>query len=104
MINYILQVILFQVLFLAIYDFFLSKETFFTKNRWYLVSTPMLSFLIPFIKIPSFQRAVPQELVILLPEIVLNPDMVIQQTIQQNNFKESINYINILFWVGVVLF
>jgi bla regulator protein BlaR1 len=104
MINYILQVILFQVLFLAIYDFFLSKETFFIKNRWYLVSTPMLSFLIPFIKIPSFQRAVPQELVILLPEIVLNPDMVIQQTIQQNNFKESINYINILFWVGVVLF
>ena len=104
MINYILQVILFQVLFLAIYDFFLSKETFFTKNRWYLLSTPMLSFLIPFIKIPSFQRAVPQELVILLPEIVLNPDMVIQQTIQQNNFKESINYINILFWVGVVLF
>lgn len=51
MINYILQVILFQVLFLAIYDFFLSKETFFTKNRWYLISSPVLSFILPFIKI-----------------------------------------------------
>lgn len=103
MINYILQVILFQVLFLAVYDFFLSKETFFTKNRWYLLSTPVLSFLIPLIKIPTFQKVVPDEFVIQLPEIVLNPDKVIQQTITASNFTESINYINILFWVGVIL-
>ena len=79
MINYILQVILFQVLFLAVYDFFLSKETFFTKNRWYLLSTPVLSFLIPFIKIPTFQKAVPQEYIVYLPEIVLSPEKVIQE-------------------------
>ena len=78
MMNYIIQVILFQVLFLAIYDFFLSKETFFTKNRWYLISTPILSFLLPFIKIPTFQKAVPQEFIIYLPEIFLSPEKVIQ--------------------------
>ena len=104
MINYILQVILFQVLFLAIYDFFLSKETFFTKNRWYLLSTPMLSFLIPFIKIPSFQKAVPQEFMVHLPEIFLSPEKVIQKVIENNAFYESINYVAILFWFGVVLF
>ncbi|APZ45163.1 BlaR1 peptidase M56 [Polaribacter reichenbachii] len=103
MINYILQVILFQVLFLAIYDFFLSKETFFTKNRWYLLSTPILSFLIPLIKIPTFRKAVPQEFFIQLPEIVLNPDKVIKESITTDNFTESINYINILFWIGVTL-
>ena len=104
MINYILQVILFQVLFLAIYDFFLSKETFFTKNRWYLLSTPMLSFLIPFIKIPSFQKAVPQEFMVHLPEIFLSPEKVIQKVIENNAFYESVNYVAILFWLGVVLF
>ncbi|WP_397445374.1 M56 family metallopeptidase [Polaribacter sp. R77954] len=104
MINYILQVILFQVFFLAIYDFFLSKETFFTKNRWYLLSTPMLSFVLPLIKIPTLQKAVSQEFVIQLPEIVLNPDKVIQQTIQTTNIEKSINYVNILFWVGVAFF
>ena len=104
MINYILQVILFQVLFLAIYDFFLSKETFFTKNRWYLLSTPMLSFLIPFIKIPSFQKAVPQEFMVYLPEIFLSPEKVIQKVIENNAFYESVNYVAILFWLGVVLF
>lgn len=104
MINYILQVILFQVLFLAVYDFFLSKETFFTKNRWYLLSTPVLSFVLPLIKIPTFQKVVPQEFVIQLPEIVLNPDKVIQQTIQESYIEQSINYISILFWLGMGLF
>ena len=100
MINYILQVTLFQVLFLAIYDFFLSRETFFTKNRWYLLSTPVLSFVLPLIKIPTFQKAVPQEFFIQLPEIVLNPDKVIKESVTTDNFTESINYINILFWIG----
>ena len=100
MINYILQVVLFQILFLSIYDFFLSKETFFTKNRWYLLSTPMLSFLIPLIKIPTFQKAVPQEFIVYLPEIVLSPEKVIQET----SFYQSINYIDVLFWLGVCIF
>ncbi|MCL7753640.1 M56 family metallopeptidase [Polaribacter sp. Z022] len=100
MINYILQVILFQVLFLAIYDFFFSKETFFTKNRWYLMATPLLSFLIPFIKIPTFQKAIPQELIIQLPEIVLSPEKVIQET----EIYQSVSYISILFWIGVIAF
>ncbi|WP_159950420.1 M56 family metallopeptidase [Polaribacter septentrionalilitoris] len=100
MINYILQVILFQVLFLAIYDFFLSKETFFTKNRWYLLSTPILSFLIPLIKIPTFQKAVPQEFIIYLPEIILSPEKVIQET----KFYQSINYIDVVFISGIIVF
>lgn len=100
MINYISQVILFQVLFLAIYDFFLSKETFFTKNRWYLISTPILSFILPFIKIPTLQRAVSEEFIIHLPEIVLSPDKVIQET----SFYQSINYTVVLFWLGVSFF
>lgn len=104
MINYILQVILFQVLFLAIYDLFFSKETFFTKNRWYLLVTPILSFLIPLIKIPTFQKAVSEEFMVYLPEIFLSPEKVIQQTFETSIFTESINYITILFWVGVVLF
>ncbi|WP_026776819.1 M56 family metallopeptidase [Polaribacter sp. Hel_I_88] len=104
MINYILQVVLFQVLFLAIYDFFISKETFFTKNRWYLVSTPILSFLIPLIKIPTFQKAVSQEYIVYLPEIVLSPEKVIKRTFETTTFYESINYFNIIFWIGVVVF
>ncbi|WP_298780111.1 M56 family metallopeptidase [uncultured Polaribacter sp.] len=104
MINYILQVILFQVLFLAVYDLFLSRETFFTKNRLYLISTPIFSFLIPFIKIPTFQKAVSQEYIVYLPEIFLSPEKVIKQAIETNNFNPSVNYIGILFGVGFFIF
>ncbi len=104
MINYIFQVIVFQILFLVVYDFFLSKETFFTKNRWYLLSTPVLSFLIPFIKIPTFQKAVPQEYIVYLPEFVLSPQKVIKNVINETSFYQSINSISILFWIGVTFF
>lgn len=100
MINYILQVVLFQLVFLAIYDVFLSKETFFNKNRGYLLSTPVVSFLLPFIKIPSFQEAVPPEMVIYLPELLLSPEKVLETT----HWYASFDYIDLFFGIGVIVF
>ncbi len=103
MITYIIQVILFQAIFLAVYDFFLSKETFFSKNRWYLLSTALASFVIPFIKIPTFQKVASEEFSILLPEIVLSPQSVIEQTTVYRTVSESTNYISIIFFSGIAL-
>lgn len=100
MINYIIQVILFQVLFVAVYDFFLSKETFFTKNRWYLLGTALLSFVLPLFKISTVQKAVPQEYYILLPEVVLSP----QKVIEKAAWYQSINYFDVLFFIGCAVF
>jgi beta-lactamase regulating signal transducer with metallopeptidase domain len=86
-----------------VYDLFLSKETFFTKNRWYLLSTPALSFLLPLIKIPTFQKAVSQEYIVQLPGIFLSPETVIQSAFDEAVFYESVSYMNILFWVGVAI-
>lgn len=102
MITYIIQVVLFQVLFLAVYDFFLSKETFHNYNRWYLLGAPIGSFVLPLIKIPTFQKAVPGDLMLYLPEILLSPQKVIEQTTYYT--ETSINYMSLLFWCGVVLF
>ncbi|XRE42652.1 Regulatory sensor-transducer, BlaR1/MecR1 family / TonB-dependent receptor [Tenacibaculum discolor] len=100
MINYIIQVVLFQVLFVAVYDFFLSKETFFIKNRWYLLSTALLSFMLPLFKISTVQKAVPQEYYTLLPEVVLSP----QKVIEKAAWYQSFNYLDVLFWIGCLLF
>lgn len=100
MINYIIQVILFQALFVAVYDFFLSKETFFTKNRWYLLSTSIISFLLPLFKISTIQNAVPQEYTILLPEVVLSP----QSIIEKSTWYQSVNYLDVLFVIGSIFF
>jgi len=101
MINYIIQVLFFQILFLVVYDLFLSKETFFQKNRFYLLATPLLSFLLPLIKIPTFQKAlITNGDMIFLPEIMLSPQKVIEQTA----WYKSINYFELVFWIGVVVF
>ncbi len=100
MLTYIIQVILFQVLFLAVYDFFLSKETFFTKNRFYLLATAVLSFVLPLLKIPTLQKTIPEEYTILLPEIILSPQAIIEKT----SWYQSINYMDVLFGIGSLLF
>lgn len=100
MINYIIQVMLFQLLFLIVYDFVLSKETFFTKNRWYLLMSAIMSFCIPFIQIPSFQKVVSNGVRILLPEIVLSPQNMIEKTEIYQNFNGGL----IIFWLGFLFF
>jgi beta-lactamase regulating signal transducer with metallopeptidase domain len=100
MMNYCIQVMLFQALFLCLYHLFLQKETFFTKNRLYLLFTAIVSFLIPLVRIPSLQKSVSDNISILLPQIVLSP----QTVITQSSLEESVAYGSIIFWTGVVVF
>jgi len=65
-----------------------------------LLSTPIVSFLLPLVQIPSFQKAIPQEYVTYLPEIILSPERVIQEA----SWYQSVNYLDVFFLVGVVLF
>ncbi|MBC9798439.1 M56 family metallopeptidase [Sinomicrobium weinanense] len=73
MIHYLLQTAAFQLFFLIVYDLFLKKETFFNWNRLYLWITPVLSCIIPLIKIERLGKAVPQEYIVALPEIIVGP-------------------------------
>jgi TonB family protein len=47
MITYLIQVSFCWVFFYLIYHLFLRKETFFSINRWYLMTTVVLSLFIP---------------------------------------------------------
>jgi bla regulator protein blaR1 len=73
MLQYILECISFQLIFLIIYDFFLKKETFFQWNRLYLLSTHVLSLTLPWIKIEAFKTEVPTEYFV-YPEFLWNMD------------------------------
>ncbi|MDC8002856.1 M56 family metallopeptidase [Aureisphaera galaxeae] len=71
MTHYILQVIVCQLLFLAVYDLFLKKETFFNLNRAYLLFTPLLSIVIPLAEISIIRESVPEVYHFQLPEIII---------------------------------
>ncbi len=101
MINYIIQLLLFQTLFLAVYDLFLQNETFFKWNRIYLLVTPMLSFIIPLLRFESLQKTVPQSYMVYLPEVVINPQVLIEKS---TSFETGFNILPIIFYLGIVLF
>ncbi|QED38792.1 blaR1 peptidase M56 [Antarcticibacterium arcticum] len=76
MIAYILNVVLFQLLFLLVYEVMLKKETFFSYNRWYLLATSVISLLLPLVKIEAFAFFIPAEALpgistIWLPEVLI---------------------------------
>ena len=71
MIHYILQILVFQLLFLVAYDLFLKKELHFNWNRIYLIVTPILSFILPLIKIEFIRNNIPEEYIIQLPAVML---------------------------------
>ena len=77
MVRYILEVIVFQSVFMLVYELWLRKETFFNVNRAYLLGTVLLAFALPFMVFETFQNPIPlRENIQVLPELVIG----IQQT------------------------
>jgi hypothetical protein len=108
--SYIIQVILFQLAFLLVYEFLLKKETFFNHNRAYLLLTPVLAFLLPIINIEMLSGFVPQESVssisrFWLPEVYIGDAT---QNIQQlpalvlSEKSNSFNWIAIIYAIGTI--
>ena len=108
--HYIIQVILFQLAFFVIYEVLLEKETFFKLNRAYLIATPILSFLIPFIKIGSLQQSAParvmqefsDQTMILMPEIMIGGTSNVAYT-NPVQADPSFNWLSWLYLAGVVI-
>ncbi|MFK5890369.1 MAG: M56 family metallopeptidase [Flavobacteriaceae bacterium] len=99
MVNYIIQVVLFQFLFIVIYDVFLRKETFFNANRAYLLLTPIVSFALPFIKITAFTKVTSLNFVEHLPAIILNPQESLK-TVVTTSFSM---YLMLVFLLGSLI-
>ncbi len=61
MIQYGLECIAFQLVFLLVYDLFLKRETFFQWNRVYLIGTYSIALILPWIKLEALRTSLPQE-------------------------------------------
>ena len=101
MIDYIIQALLFQTLFLAVYDLLLKRETFFQWNRAYLILTSILAYIIPLVKFESVQKIVPQEYIVMLPEVVLSPTKVAKQYLDWSSVLFVV--LQYLFWLGIIV-
>jgi len=105
----ILQILVFQLCFLVVYELLLRKETFFNWNRAYLLITSVVSLIVPFIKLKSFATVIPSEFMISLPAIVLGELKPIQHNLIESSditmlASESSFSIAFFWYVGVAFF
>lgn len=93
MLQYILECIAFQLVFLIIYDVFLKRETFFQWNRLYLIGTYIVSMVLPWIKIEAMKTTVPESFQA-YPEFLwnMNNGMIVTNTEQETAFNISLEY------------
>ncbi len=85
MLHYIIQTIGFQLFFLVVFDLLLKKETFFNWNRTYLLTTSVLSLVLPFIKIERFKDVISKEYIINLPEVFIGQEPTITDGFSEQN-------------------
>ncbi|MBL7473877.1 M56 family metallopeptidase [Robertkochia sediminum] len=98
MIRYLIIMLSCQLLFLLVYDLFLKKETFFNWNRVYLLVTPLLSLVIPFIRLDALTTTAPEILSAAAPAIFLEPQAV---SAVQVVAQESGNNLNTWEWLAI---
>ncbi|HKJ48968.1 MAG TPA: M56 family metallopeptidase, partial [Christiangramia sp.] len=109
--QYIIEVIFFQLAFLLIYEIWLQKETFFNLNRAYLLTTPILSLFIPFIKIGILRETAPavaiqnftNSSIITLPEVFIGQRQLATETTSAASSPESFNWLVITYLIGILI-
>ena len=94
----IIQIILFQGLFLFIYDLWLRKETFHTINRIYLLGTSLLAVILPFISFNLTSESAVGSQIIALSEVVINPQSIQLPEVMLSSNEQSLEY-SYLFWM-----
>ncbi|HIB36992.1 M56 family metallopeptidase [Mesonia sp.] len=100
MVTYIIQLSVFLLLFWGVYELFLKKETFFTYNRLYLLLTPIISALLPFLSFNVLESyAVEAQQLVQLPAVFIG-DPVVQEIPDQTvtNPTNSISFYEKYAW------
>ena len=100
MLNYVFQVILFQAAFYMVYEVFLKKETFFQWNRFYLIITSILAYIIPLIRIEGLTNRFVSEYAYSLPEMIIAPGGYLEERFNWSAL--FLNSVNWMIYTGVI--
>ena len=109
MLQYLIYVVLFQSMFLVVYDIFHKKDTFFSLGRFYLLLTSFLSFILPLIKIHKINESIPEEYLVQLPEVFIGEKSAkittaIQAIDYNSSIWDNINWWMVIYITGIIFF
>ncbi len=99
MIQYVLEGLGFQLIFLMFYDFLLKRETFFQWNRFYLLGTFLISLILPLVHIEAFQTLLPLSGNSIVASWTLDPVILTEST--QRSSANPIPWLNVIAISGM---
>ncbi len=102
MLHYIIQVLIFQTLFLAVYDLFLKKETFFQWNRVYLIASSVFAYGIPLIKTDKAPVFFQNNLTA-LPQVFLNPELLFLSEVNLSSKNSNWFTLEHFYYLGIAI-
>lgn len=102
MIQYGLECIAFQLVFLLMYDLFLKRETFFQWNRVYLIGTYAVSLILPWIKLEALRTTLPSQYAV-RPNFMLRLDEVILVQNAEEALLFNFSWQEGLFLTGMII-
>lgn len=108
MFHYLLQVLIFQLLFLVIYDVLHKKDTFFNWNRLYLLAVPFLSLILPFIEIDFLNSSSAETYVLNIERTIIASTKTIIPNINQTEAiskisTQSVNWWIVIYFIGIIV-
>ena len=98
---YLIQSALCLAALYLIYWFFLRKDTFFTANRFYLIGSIILSFILPMFKVPVFYEDPQLTYVVVLEAVTVTAQKVETGFFNHINFYQSAF---IVYFTGAAIF
>jgi len=103
MIQYVLELLVFQLAFLLVYDLFLKKETFFQWNRAYLLVTFLLSLVLPWIKLETLKTTVTSTYAIALQSFFQLEGVTLEPLTETTSFWSLLTWYEWVFIFGVLV-
>ena len=100
---YLLQVTLCWAVFYLLYALWLSRETFFRVNRWYLLGTLVLGMVIPLVEWQQFFITENHPIVVPLDNFYYNVQA-IEYQIQRQPETTWLDVVWLIYQVGLLLF
>src|SRR5690625_7372939 len=80
----LIQIVFYQMLFLALYEVLLKRDTHYNLQRFYLLLLPVVALFLPFIVVPSLSETVLESSGISLPSFILGASAITSNNLTTN--------------------
>lgn len=96
----LIQIVFYQILFLALYEVLLKRDTHYTLQRFYLLLFPVLAIFLPYAIVPSLSDGISETYQLSLSTVLLNESITKSETVTKGS---EYSILLIIWGIGAIL-